>query len=145
MAPPDPAPATDGPAPDGHAADLLAGLRLVDPRLLLSERDVRRLIPAVEDWFARSATAAQITRTLTAGLPSAPTPIHHPGRFLEHRLGTLLPPPLPVRTAGTPEEPAATERPAPMMNCDGCDRGFRSHNPQARCADCRTDQFRPAA
>ncbi|MDQ1036940.1 hypothetical protein QFZ75_003356 [Streptomyces sp. V3I8] len=132
------------PAPGGPAADLLAGLRLVDSRLLLSERDVRRLVPSVEDWFARSATAAQIVRTLTAGLPPASTPVHHPGRLLEHRLGALLPPPLPVRTATPPEGPPVG-RPAPMTNCDGCDRGFRSHDPRARCADCRADRLRSAA
>jgi hypothetical protein len=28
-------------------------------------------------------------------------------------------------------------RPAPLLTCDGCDRAFRTHDPTARCADCR--------
>ncbi|MFJ8939803.1 helix-turn-helix domain-containing protein [Streptomyces sp. NPDC102365] len=60
--------------PVGPAADLLARLRLADSRLLLSERDVCRLVPAVETWLARAATPDQITRTLTEGLPSGALP-----------------------------------------------------------------------
>ncbi|GGM12337.1 DNA-binding protein [Streptomyces fumigatiscleroticus] len=118
--------------PTGEAADLLVRLRLADARLLLSVRDVHRLVPAVESWLARAATPDQIARTLTAGLPPEGTPIHHPVRFLEHRLGTLLPPPLPP----APRE-AVPDRPAPMTNCDGCDRGIRAHDPNALCRDCR--------
>ncbi|MEW5535437.1 helix-turn-helix domain-containing protein, partial [Streptomyces virginiae] len=33
------------------AADLLAGLRRHDPRLLLAQRDVRRLAPSVSAWL----------------------------------------------------------------------------------------------
>ncbi|MFB6861103.1 hypothetical protein ACFCZQ_20325 [Streptomyces virginiae] len=125
----DPEPAPH--APTGPAADLLARLRTVDARLILSVRDVQRLSPAVEEWLARHATAEQITRTLTANLPPAPVPIHHPPRFLEHRLTTLLPPPLPTSTP-EPHRP----RPAPLITCDGCERAFRSHVPDARCGDC---------
>ncbi|MFI9106652.1 hypothetical protein ACIGXA_39765 [Streptomyces fildesensis] len=123
-----------GPA-TGPAADLLARLRLADPRLLLSVREIARLAPAVDAWLGRTATPAQITRTLTAALPSAP--IHHPARFLEHRLATHLPPPLPA-------EPAPAVRPAPLITCDGCDRAFRTHDPTARCADCRAGAAEPS-
>ncbi|MFG2563447.1 hypothetical protein [Streptomyces sp. NPDC048496] len=125
----------------GPAADLLARLRIADARLILSVCDVQRLTPAVEEWLARQATPEQITRTLTANLPPAPVPIHHPPRFLEHRLTTtttttttttlLPPPPLPV-SAPEPRRP----RPAPLITCDGCERAFRSHVPDARCGDC---------
>ncbi|MEU9363531.1 hypothetical protein AB0D71_02115 [Streptomyces avermitilis] len=128
------------PAPTGPAADLLARLRLADSRLLLSARDVQRLVPAVETWLARSATPDQITRTLTASLPSQAVPIHHPDRFLEYRLTTLLPPPLPTappRTATATATPAPG--PAPLATCDGCERAFRTHDPQALCRDCRTE------
>ncbi|WP_037841728.1 hypothetical protein [Streptomyces sp. NRRL F-5126] len=128
------------PLPTGPAADLLAGLRGIDPRLILSVRDVHRLMPAVEEWLARQATPAQIVRTLTANLPPAPVPIHHPPRFLEHRLSVLLPPPLPV----APSETAHT-RPAPLITCDGCERAFRSHVPDARCAECGPVPYRSAA
>ncbi|MET9953419.1 hypothetical protein ABZ135_17970 [Streptomyces sp. NPDC006339] len=117
--------------PIGPAADILARLRLSDPRLVLSLADVQRLAPAVETWLARSATPAQITRTLTAGLPPEPVPIHHPARFVEYRLTHLLPPPLPAK--------AQAPAPAPLVTCDGCERAFRSHAPDARCADCRAD------
>ncbi|MEU5220895.1 hypothetical protein AB0G79_32485 [Streptomyces sp. NPDC020807] len=66
--------------PTGPAADLLARLRLADPRLLLSAGDVQRLAPAVGTWLSRAATPAQITRPLTANLPPEPVPIHHPYR-----------------------------------------------------------------
>ncbi|WP_405683933.1 hypothetical protein [Streptomyces sp. NBC_00057] len=116
-------------AASGPAAELLAQLRLIDPRLILAVRDVQRLVPAVEAWLARSATPDQITRTLTANLPPAPVPIHHPPRFLEHRLTALLPPPLPA-------SPLPSPRPAPLITCDGCERAFRSHDPEAQCTDC---------
>ncbi|WP_229842896.1 helix-turn-helix domain-containing protein [Streptomyces tanashiensis] len=116
--------------PTGPAADLLARLRLADPRLLLSAGDVQRLAPAVETWLSRAATPAQITRTLTANLPPEPVPIHHPARFLEYRLRNLLPPPLPTEESQPPG-------PAPLVTCDGCERAFRSHDPDASCGDCR--------
>ncbi|SFM73066.1 hypothetical protein SAMN04487980_1004379 [Streptomyces sp. cf124] len=122
--------------PTGPAADLLARLRLADARLLLSERDVQRLAPAVETWLARAATPDQITRTLTAGLPSESIPIRHPASLLEYRLTTLLPPPLPTRPTRTATV-APPSRPLQMINCDGCDRGFRSSDPRALCRDCR--------
>lgn len=133
-------PQTSPPPPaQGPATDLLARLRLADPRLLLSTRDVHRLAPAVEAWLSRSATPDQITRTLTAGLPPEPVPIHHPARFLEHRLVTLLPPPLPPTPS---DRPAATTAVTPLQTCDGCDRAFRSHDPTARCRDCRRAALR---
>ncbi|WMX45052.1 hypothetical protein RGF97_09580 [Streptomyces roseicoloratus] len=127
-----------GPADDpaGPAADLLAGLRLADPRLFLSVADVRRLAPAVDTWLGRSATPAQITRTLTARLPPEPVPIHHPARFVEYRLTHLLPPPLPVPAVA---DERRVDAPPPLITCDGCERGIRSHDPNARCADCRAE------
>ncbi|WP_037841731.1 hypothetical protein [Streptomyces sp. NRRL F-5126] len=127
---PAPDPVATGPA-TGPAADLLAGLRAVDGRLVLAARDVRRLAPAVEEWLGRQVTPAQVVRTLTANLPPAAVPIHHPPRFLEHRLSALLPPPLPA-----PPPEAAPARPAPLITCDGCERAFRSRDPDARCAEC---------
>ncbi|MEF9884579.1 hypothetical protein [Streptomyces sp. P9-A4] len=114
------------------AADILARLRTVDSRLLLSWHDVLRLAPGVEEWLARDATPAQVIRTLTAALPPAHVPIHRPGRFIEYRLSALLPPPL----AAVPPA-SVTDGPAPLVNCDGCDRAFRSHDPDACCSDCR--------
>ncbi|MEU8524546.1 hypothetical protein AB0C77_02925 [Streptomyces sp. NPDC048629] len=132
---PSPSPSPEPPPPTGPAADLLARLRVADPRLLLSVRDVQRLAPAVETWLARVTTPDQITRTLTATLPPAPVPIHHPARFLEYRLTHLLPPPLPPEAS-----PRTGPRPAPMVTCDGCERVFRSHDPDERCRDCREEE-----
>jgi hypothetical protein len=112
------------------AADLLAGLRAHDSRLLLTERDVQRLAPAVADWLKRGVPATAVQRTLTTGLPQ--DPIRHPAAFLAHRLTALLPPPLPA--APPPPSPL---RPDPLQTCDGCDRAFRAPEP-GRCGDCRT-------
>lgn len=114
----------------GAAAALLSGLRAVDPRLLLSEADVGGLVPAVEQWLARGVPPAQITRTVTAGLPH--DPIRWPARFLAHRLAVLLPPSLCPLPAG-PVPP----RLAPLENCDGCDHAFRTHRPGEKCPGCR--------
>lgn len=122
----------------GPGADLLARLRLADPRLLLSSRDVHRLAPAVETWLARSAAPEQITRTLTANLPPAPVPIHCPARFLEYRLTALLPPPLPPDPSLVPAQAVA-----PLRTCDGCERAFRTHGSSDMCRDCRTAAVDP--
>ncbi|MGW1404326.1 helix-turn-helix domain-containing protein [Streptomyces sp. NPDC002405] len=128
-APPRPPAASAPPAPR-TANDLLAGLRAHDSRLLLTERDVHRLVPAVSEWLERGVPPTAVTRTLTAGLPQGP--IKHPAAFLAHRLASLLPPPLP---AASPT-PATALRPAPLQTCDGCERAFRSPEP-GRCRDCR--------
>ncbi|MFC8274783.1 hypothetical protein ACFUJR_20065 [Streptomyces sp. NPDC057271] len=128
--PADAAPPAPAPVPGGPAVGVLVRLRLADPRLMLSVRDVHRLAPAVDTWLARAATPDQISRALTVNLPPEQVPIHHPARFLEYRLTTHLPPPLPA------EEPPPA-RPAPLITCDGCERAFRSHDPQECCVDCR--------
>lgn len=130
-APPLPAKA-DGPAPARHrsaATDLLAGLRAHDSRLLLTDRDVLRLAPAVAAWLERGVPPTAVVRTLTTGLPQ--DPIKHPAALLRHRLTTQLPPRLP---AAPP--PPAEHRPAPLQTCDGCERAFRSPHP-GHCRDCR--------
>lgn len=118
-------PAAPSPLAQAHqpAAELLARLRLHEPRLLLAERDIHRLAPAVTTWFERGAHPDSVRRTLAASLPDDLT---HPAGLLSHRLTALLPPPL-------PDEPRA---PDPLQNCDACDRAFRSPEP-GRCRDCR--------
>ncbi|MFE6172788.1 hypothetical protein [Streptomyces sp. NPDC056464] len=111
------------------AVDLLAGLRAHDSRLLLAERDVHRLAPAVSAWLERGVPPTAVQRTLTNGLPK--DPIQHPAAFLAHRLEALLPPPLPTPARGPTFIP-----PAPLQTCDGCDRAFRAPEP-GRCRDCR--------
>ncbi|WP_217244865.1 helix-turn-helix domain-containing protein [Streptomyces sp. AC602_WCS936] len=124
----DPVAVTD---PVGPAAVLLARLRVQDSRLLLTERDVRRLAPAVTEWLERGVPATAVERTLTAGLPQEP--IRHPAAFLERRLTADLPPALPA--VPRPSAPAP-RRPDPLQTCDGCERAFRAPGP-GRCRDCR--------
>ncbi|WP_455431826.1 helix-turn-helix domain-containing protein [Streptomyces fagopyri] len=115
------------PDPDRHcsAAALLAALHRDDTRLLLGERDVHRLTPAVEAWLERGAAPEAVRRTLTAGLPREP--VRHPAALLAHRLTALIPPP----------PPPLPPRPPPFQTCDSCDRAFRAPAP-GHCRDCRT-------
>ncbi|MEV5507841.1 helix-turn-helix domain-containing protein [Streptomyces orinoci] len=124
------------PPVDEEAAELLAGLRRRDPRLVLSEKDVRRLAPRVREWLDREVGPRQIVRTLTGDLPLEPIP--WPARLLAYRLVNWLPPALP---AGVRGEPPSTERepvkaPLPFQTCDGCERAFRAARP-GLCRDCR--------
>ncbi|MDT0448808.1 hypothetical protein [Streptomyces hesseae] len=130
-----PLPSADGPV-DEPASGLLAGLRRRDPRLLLSEKDVRRLAPAVRAWLDRDVGPAQIARTLTADLPVGG--ITWPARLLAHRLAHWLPPALPVTGPAKPRASGAERiaRPLPFQTCDGCERAFRATGP-GLCRDCR--------
>lgn len=109
------------------AADLLAGLRRYDPRLLLAERDVRRLVPGVSAWLERGVDPDAVARALSGGLPE---PMRDPASVLAYRLGALIPPHLPP--APVVRRP---RRPDPLQNCNGCDRAFRAPAP-GRCRDC---------
>ncbi|MEU5311017.1 helix-turn-helix domain-containing protein [Streptomyces sp. NPDC021562] len=125
--PPLPEPTRSAPDPQRPAATLLARLHHDDPRLLLPEREVRRLAPAVDAWLERGATPEAVRRALTSGLPTEP--LLHPAGFLAHRLTEHLPPP----------PPPAPPRPLPFQDCDGCDRPFRAAEP-GHCRDCRPHQ-----
>ncbi|MFG2439970.1 helix-turn-helix domain-containing protein [Streptomyces sp. NPDC048508] len=120
-----PTPLTPGPDGDRTAVDLLADLHRHDPRLLLAERDVLRLAPAVTAWLERGPTPEAVRRALTADLPE---PLRHPAALLAHRLTELLPPPLPAALPPPHRDP--------LQNCDGCDRAFRAPEP-GHCRDCR--------
>ncbi|MFE3887255.1 hypothetical protein ACFXPQ_30860 [Streptomyces lydicus] len=127
---PEPAvPSRSAPDPVPEAVDLLARLPHRDRRLLLSEREITALAPAVTDWLGRGAAPQEITEALTSGLPARLT--RRPARLLAHRLSALRPP---SRTAPPPEP----DRPpvVPLQNCDGCDRAFRADRP-GRCRSCR--------
>ncbi|MEV5428333.1 hypothetical protein [Streptomyces sp. NPDC052701] len=125
---------TDAPVPladaDPRAVAVLAALRRVDPRLVLSEREAARLAPAVARWLAAGVEAPRITELLTAGLPDRL--LARPAGILAFRLReTPLPAPPP------PARPV--ERPAilPFQTCDGCERAFRAPEP-GHCRDCRS-------
>ncbi|MEU1183487.1 hypothetical protein ABZ464_38805 [Streptomyces sp. NPDC005820] len=130
-----PAPLSDA---DPQAVAVLAALRRVDPRLVLSEREAARLAPAVSEWLAAGVGAHRITDMLTAGLPD---------RFLARPAGILAfrlrETPLP---APPPTPPISDRRPAllPFRNCDGCERAIRAPQPQL-CRECRSsDRLRAA-
>lgn len=81
--PPLPQPLAQDPERQRTATALLADLRRDAPCLLLSERDVHHLAPAVTAWLERGAAPDAVRRTLTANLPQAPRhpagpPSHHP-------------------------------------------------------------------
>ncbi|MFJ3927796.1 helix-turn-helix domain-containing protein [Streptomyces sp. NPDC090022] len=118
------------------AADLLAGLRGLDARLLLSVRDVERLTPGVAAWLERGVDADGVRRSLTADLPPY---LRSPAGFLAHRLTALLPPRIPL----APPRPAFRP-PDPFQTCDGCERAYRASAPGGRCGDCRRRGRSPA-
>ncbi|MEV0370913.1 hypothetical protein AB0I10_13935 [Streptomyces sp. NPDC050636] len=122
-----PAPASE---PEPQAADLLALLHHRDRRLLLSEREIAALAPAVTEWLDRGIAPQEITSALTGGLPQCIN--RRPDRLLAHRLAVLRPP---ARTSPAPPRP---DRPpvVPLQNCDSCDRAFRADRPGC-CRDCR--------
>ncbi|MDX3226276.1 hypothetical protein [Streptomyces sp. ME19-01-6] len=132
---PEPSPTPAPPPPlaeaDEQAVALLASLRLADPRLILSRREVAELAPAVTQWLATGVGPRQLTNVLTTGLPDRL--LARPARILASRLSE---PPLPA-----PDSPAAVPRtppagPLPWQTCDGCERAFRAAEP-TRCRDCR--------
>ncbi|MEU6194316.1 hypothetical protein [Streptomyces sp. NPDC047061] len=141
---PAPAPAEEGtPIPlaeadaDPRAVAVLTALRRVDPRLILSAQEAARLAPAVARWLAAGLLPTHITDHLTARLPDHF--LTRPAGILAYRLKET-PLPVPVRSTELSVRPAV----APMRNCDGCDRGFRSAEP-GRCGPCRArDQLRAA-
>ncbi|MFI8517550.1 helix-turn-helix domain-containing protein [Streptomyces sp. NPDC085481] len=115
------------PAPDLllTAAEVLTGLRLRDPRLLLSAADTEHLAPGVAAWLERDVAPDAVRHALTADLPE---PLWRPAALLAHRLAALLPAPPPFRA------PAPQRH--PLQNCDVCDRAYRGPEP-GRCGSCR--------
>ncbi|MEV0223056.1 hypothetical protein [Streptomyces sp. NPDC050704] len=124
---------------DPQAIAVLAALRRVDPRLVLSAQEAARLAPAVTRWLAAGLLPTQVTDHLTARLPDSL--LVRPAGILAYRLKeTPLPLPEPAGSAESSVRPAVV----PLRNCDGCDRGFRAAEP-GRCRDCRSrDQLRAA-
>jgi hypothetical protein len=114
---------------DPKAIAVLAALRRVDPRLILSAQEAARLAPAVTEWLDAGVLPTQITDHLTARLPDHL--LTRPVGILAYRLRET-----PLRAPATSAEPPARPAVVPMRNCNGCDRGFRSAGP-SRCRDCR--------
>lgn len=155
--PPRPAPRTPPtaappPAPEppvtGHAlraARLLGGLHRADPRLLLSESDVRALAPAAAEWLEREVGAEALRTALVTGLPE---PLHHPAALLARRLRDNLPPrPVPREAPAPQTREDAPSADAPLVlrgwthSCERCERALRTPG-TTHCRDCVED---PAA
>ncbi|MET9519399.1 helix-turn-helix domain-containing protein [Streptomyces sp. NPDC002994] len=119
------------------AADLLAGLRGLDPRLRLAQWDIHRLVPAVAAWLERELSVTDVRRALLTRLPDEP--IHHPAGLVAHRLAALLPPPLPVFAPSRSFYAMPPVARAAFQTCDGCDRAFRSQKRGGLCRDCRVE------
>ncbi|MEW5532848.1 helix-turn-helix domain-containing protein [Streptomyces virginiae] len=128
---PEPEPEPVTPEAESEARELLARLRLRDPRLTLSERDTVRLAPAAAEWLERGLAPSAVTAALTRSLPTQT--IHSPAALLAHRLRELLPPRLPDPWASDPAGPDRTVH--PLRTCDGCERAFRSPTP-GHCRSC---------
>ncbi|MFZ4277773.1 hypothetical protein ACOZFM_34270 [Streptomyces arboris] len=129
--PPLPGPCRPTEALYAAAADLLAGLRRTAPAFVLSEEDVRRLVPGVAAWLERGMRPDAVREALTDDPPAL---LRHPAKLLRHRLIALLPPPLPVAAPVVP-----------LQNCEDCDRAFRSSVPGVcrGCGDARADGVEP--
>ncbi|MFI8106626.1 helix-turn-helix domain-containing protein [Streptomyces sp. NPDC086023] len=138
--PPAPVPPPTPSPLEREAADLLAGLRARDPRLLLSEEDIRRLAPGVVEWLVRGVPPEGIRRTLTATVPDN---LRNPAGLLAYRLRDLLPPLLPAPLHAPPPPPTRDRPHHPLQNCDGCDLAFRAPTP-GRCPACTADDRKAA-
>lgn len=117
---------------DERAAVILASLRIVDSRLILSRREVAELAPAVTRWLAAGVRPSQITEALTTRLPNRLTA--RPARILTFRLSEP-PPAAPAPVTGAPDRAASL----PWQTCDGCERAFRAAEPDL-CRDCSLDE-----
>ncbi|NEB40914.1 hypothetical protein [Streptomyces sp. SID14515] len=125
------------------ATAFLSDLRRHAPQFVLSEDDVRRLVPGVAAWLERAAQPDAMRHALTY---DPPRPLKHPAKLLKYRLTELLPPPLPgIHGIPTPARPRVTV--TPFQTCDDCDRAFRSPTPGhcRDCRDCRAEHTRAAA
>ncbi|WP_371660852.1 hypothetical protein [Streptomyces sp. NBC_00280] len=119
---------------DPQAIAVLAALRRIDPRLVLTAQEAARLAPAVIRWLAAGLQPTHITDHLTARLPDHF--LTRPAGILAYRLKeTPLALPAPARGEESPVRPTAV----PMRNRDGCDRGFRAAEP-GRCRNCRSGE-----
>uniref|UniRef100_A0AAU2A1M0 Uncharacterized protein n=1 Tax=Streptomyces sp. NBC_00093 TaxID=2975649 RepID=A0AAU2A1M0_9ACTN len=109
---------------DPQAVVILASLRIVDRRLILSRSEVAELAPAVAEWLAQGLRPEEITGALTTGLPT-----HfrsRPARVLAFRLREA---PLPAPQSALPPVTPLPPLTLPWQTCDGCERAFRAAEP----------------
>ncbi|WP_329115728.1 hypothetical protein [Streptomyces sp. NBC_01465] len=116
--------ASSAPA-DPRAVAVLAALRQRDRRLVLAEREVVRLAPAVVEWLELGVSAVGVVDALTCDLPASIQ--RRPARLIAYRLRELKP----VGVGDVVELPVVL----PFQTCDGCERAFRAEEP-GRCREC---------
>ncbi|MGW4690512.1 hypothetical protein ACWEPM_37325 [Streptomyces sp. NPDC004244] len=124
------------------ARHILSTLRAVDARLMLSERDVVRLTPAVSVWLKRGVLPFAITFALSDDLPPD---LRHPAGLVAYRLRELLPAPTPAPASPSgppppPNLPGDRPRPHPLQVCVRCDSiSFRAAEP-GLCNPCKREE-----
>ncbi|MFD3623166.1 hypothetical protein [Streptomyces sp. NPDC058698] len=123
---------------DPRAVAVLTALHRVDPRLLLSVREVARLAPAVSRWLTAGLGTVQIVKLLTEGLPDRF--LTRPAGILAYRLREAPLPTAPISPPHRDERPVVL----PFQTCDGCERAFRAPEP-GRCRGCRSESRLHAA
>ncbi|MEU5809715.1 hypothetical protein [Streptomyces sp. NPDC047718] len=124
------------------ARHILSTLRAVDARLMLSERDVVRLTPAVSVWLERGVLPFAITFALSDDLPPD---LRHPAGLVAYRLRELLPAPTPAPASPSgppppPNLPGDRPRTHPLQVCVRCDSiSFRAAEP-GLCNPCKREE-----
>ncbi|WP_323186643.1 hypothetical protein [Streptomyces sp. NBC_00878] len=126
-------------APEPSAAyRALARLRVVEPRMPLSEADCRALEPLAAEWLSRGVTPAELTRALTDGLPPA---VANPGGFARKRLENKMPPQKNDTAETGPGRPLRAKVTRVIMACATCDADERTAKIiRGVCEDCHAEE-----
>ncbi|MEU3772050.1 hypothetical protein AB0F11_02325 [Streptomyces sp. NPDC032472] len=112
--------------PKELAYQALARLKEADPQLVLSAAECEELAPLAERWLERGVTVAELTQSLTAGLPR---PVHNAAALIRSRLEPKMPPEQPaVETDENGEEGVVVERYFACMFCEQDERTVRIVN-----------------
>ncbi|MBH1934899.1 hypothetical protein I5Q34_11540 [Streptomyces sp. AV19] len=122
------------PPAERNAYEALASVGRADPRMTLSAAECAELVPLTDEWLARGATAGDIIRALTTGLPE---PVHSPVALARRRLRDKLPPERVQRTRTVP-------RPIAVLECTSCGKPeFPKDLLGGICPACRTTPPEP--
>ncbi|WP_344963697.1 hypothetical protein [Streptomyces thioluteus] len=114
------------------AYEVLASVGRTEPQLSLSAAECAEMTPLVDEWLARGATATDVIRALTTGLP--PEGVHSPGAFARRRLRDKIPPERVVRTRSVP-------RRISLLECTSC--GMEGRPEELPGGICRTCSAAP--
>ncbi|MEW2487199.1 hypothetical protein [Streptomyces sp. NPDC048411] len=117
---------------------VLLSLRHAHRELHLGAREARGLAEAAAEWLRRGASAADLRRALTSGLPEGG--VRSAVGFLRHRLVQKLPEAVPPPTVDVRPAPRVAE----LVVCEGPgeDHVFRPVGDETRCGPCRGEGAR---